>query len=122
MYVAECTSVPFDEACRVLEQGAGRIVGAASRSLLAKSTAQLRQMEAGPLVRISADVACLALRWCGSATGAPLEKAELRIVRVESGRDPVTEILGIVSSGRSGTTLRGFLEEIVAQLEREAVA
>ncbi len=119
MYVVESANVSFDEACHLLEQEAGRIFGAANRCL-ADSAPRLEQMEAGPLVRISAVVASLPLRWSGSTDGVPLERAELRILRVESGTDPVTELLGVASSRHAGTTLRGFLAEVTAQLERDA--
>ena len=123
MFASEYLMATFDDVCHVLEGLAqrGMADGAAPRPSGAKEPAAHKGF---PLVRItgrlspaSSTVASVAVQWANPSSPAEWEPAELRIIRVESGSPPLTELLLIVPSPSPAADARHVLEELVRRVE-----
>jgi hypothetical protein len=129
VFVTEYLNVPFDEVCRILEDDGERILLDVNRPLPRTTTEGLtpgRQSamvrETGHLTQRSRDVASMPIQWPGSPRYVASEPAELRIIRVESGTAPLTELLGVVPPGVTISDARSFIERLAARFEQEVLA
>jgi hypothetical protein len=128
VFVTEYLNLPFDEVCRVLEDAGERIVGEVNRPLPRPTTEKLSPgrrsavaLETGHLTQSSRDVASLPIRWPGPRH-VVLEPAELRVIRVESGTAPLTELLGVVPPGVTISDARSFIEHLATRFEQEVLS
>lgn len=101
--VAESADRTFEDLCAQLRDEPVEALQAA-----AGSRATHLQAEAGPLVLVGPEVAVLHVAWRDRASRLRLE-AELRIVGVNRGAEPVTELLMIGHWSPSGPERSGIL-------------
>jgi hypothetical protein len=125
LFASEYLTASFDDVCDVFDDVAQRATADAtaprpagakgpsadSRFPLLRITGRLR-----PTTRM---VACVDLQWADPSSPAKWEPAELRIILVESGAPPLTELLLITLSPTPGADARRFLQGLVRRLEAD---
>ena len=95
--IAECADRRFADMCA--ELGAEPAV---ALQAAADSQPLLLRVEAGPLAVVGADMAVVHGTWTDRA-GRPWLEAELRVVGVNRGAEPMTELLLVGRGATSGT-------------------
>jgi len=122
MFASEYLTATFDDVCHVLEGFAERGMGDSGAPRLSGAN-ELAAHKGVPLVSItgrlnpiSSTVASVAVQWANPSSPAKWEPAELRIIRVESGTPPLTELLLIVLSPSPVADARHVLEELVRRV------
>jgi hypothetical protein len=104
VYVNEYLMASFDEVCDAIKSSHTEVVVPVSNGI--RISDQLR--------RVSKGVACMAFKY-SDGPDAEWETAEVRVLEVESGGVPLTELLLIVLA--SARTARSILQLLVRQLE-----
>jgi hypothetical protein len=129
VFVTEYLNVPFDEVCRIVEDAGERILLEVNRPLPRSTTERQTPGrrsaavgETGHLTQSSRDVASLPIQWPGSPRYVASEPAELRIIRVDSGTAPLTELLGVVPLGVTISDARSFIERLATRFEQEVLS
>lgn len=102
VFASEYVVASFEDVQRVLES-----FPAASTSL--RITGGLR--------RRSGTVASVPIEWCDTSSPPRWHVAELRVIRVQSGNAPLTEILLVMPSQANGADARAFLAGLGRQVE-----
>ena len=102
VFVNEYLSVGFDEVCRIFD---GFTAESASLAL------------EGPLRVLSRRLAVIAVRLPDPSRSGPGRAAEIRIINVESGTPPMTELLLVVPSPVSTGNARFHLQELAKRVE-----
>lgn len=123
MFASEYLTASFDDVCDVFDDVAKRAMAdiSAPRPAGAKGPSVDRRF---PLLRITgrlrpttSTVACVDLQWADPSSPAKWEPAELRIILVESGAPPLTELLLVALSPTPAADARCFLQGLVRRLE-----
>jgi hypothetical protein len=123
MFASEYLMATIDDVCHVLEGLAqrGMADGAAFPSSGAKNPAAHNGVPLvwvkGRLSPVSSAVVSVAVQWASPSSPAEWEPAELRIIRVESGTPPLTELLLIVPPHSPVVDVRQVLEELIRLVE-----
>ena len=121
MSVTEYLTVSFDAVCDVFDDVARRAMVDTMAPRPAKGPATDGCL---PLLRITgrlrpatSTVACVDLHWADPSSPAKWEPAELRIILVESGAPPLTELLLVPRSLTAAGDARRLLQGLAARLE-----
>jgi hypothetical protein len=118
---SEYMTASFDDVCEVFSEVSERAMaeavshpGAGAQSVDG-CFPLLRVM--GRLRQTTSNVACVDLQWADPSSPSQWEPAELRIILVESGAPPLTELLLVPRSTAPPADGRRLLEGLVAWLE-----
>ena len=123
MFASEYLMATFDDVCHVLEGLAhrGTADSAASPSSDAKDPAAYSGVPLilvkGRLSPVSRAVVSVAVQWASPFSPTEWEPAELRIICVESGTPPLTELLLIVPQHSRVEEVRHVLEDFTRVVE-----
>ena len=119
MFASEYWTATFEDVCHVLEGFAerGMADSGASRPAGASEPTPHKGFPlvsiTGRLHPVSNTVASVAVQWANPSSPTEWEQAELRIIRVESGTPPLTELLLSVRSSSPAADARNVLEALV---------
>lgn len=102
MFASEYVVASFEDVCRAIE-------GTARPFPLLRVTGALKQR--------SGTVASMEIEWADASTPNEWHAAEVRIIRVQSGAAPLTEMLLVQRSQDAVTGSRPFLEALVRRVE-----
>ncbi len=107
MFASEYVVASFDDVCRVLDQ----------------TTAPVPHVRVtGALRRKSGTVAAMEIEWPDPSTPAGRRTGEIRIIRVQSGTAPLTEMLLVARAPGGTADARPLLENLVKRVEAEVSA
>lgn len=111
VFASEYLSVLFDDVCDAIE-------GLSSEAVVSDPAGIVIS---DPLLRTSNGVARVAVKYC-DGLDASWKPAEIRVLEVESGELPLTELLMIVLECPSAGTARSILQRFAGQLEELVLA
>src|SRR5579859_931070 len=123
MFASEYLMASFDDVCHVIEGFAQRAMadGTAPGPSGAKESAASKGFPlvwiTGRLSPASSILASVTVQWGDPSSPAKWEPAELRIIRVESGTPPLTELLLVPLSPTPAADGRRLLQGLVTRLE-----
>lgn len=106
MFASEYVVASFEDVRRVFEK--------VSPPASVRITGAMRQR--------SSTVASLPIEWCDPSSPATWQAAELRIIRVQSGNAPLTEILLVMPSQETTADPRLFLARLGQRVEESVAA
>ncbi len=107
MFASEYVVASFDDVRRVLEGPAGSFPGLRISGVVRQRSRTLASMQ---------------IEWCDGSSPASWQTGELRILRVQSGKAPLTEILLVAPSPKGAADARVFLRNLGKQVEESASA